>query len=92
MSLRKKFRLELKAVLTFCAMSIKEIIQALGGPTFVARRLGVRSQAVSLWSASGRIPADRVPDLEALARELGAPVRAEHMRPDLNWGALRCGA
>lgn len=72
-------------------MTTKEIIQALGGPTLVARRLGVRSQAVSLWSASDRIPAERVPELELMARELGAPVRAEQMRPDVNWSVLRSG-
>lgn len=72
-------------------MTAKEIVQVLGGPTLIARRLGVRSQAVSLWSTTGRIPAERVPELELLARELGAPVRAEHMRPDIQWGVLRSG-
>ena len=69
--------------------TVKTIITALGGPAAVARHCGVRSQAVSLWAIKGRIPADRVPDLEALARELGVAVRAEDMRPDVSWGVLR---
>ena len=70
-------------------MNTKQVIAALGGPAAVARHCGVRSQAVSLWVIKGRIPADRVPDLEALARELGVAVRAEDMRPDVRWGVLR---
>lgn len=70
-------------------MNTKQVIAALGGPAAVARHCGVRSQAVSLWAIKGRIPADRVPDLEALARELGVSVRAEDMRPDVSWGVLR---
>lgn len=65
------------------------MIVALGGPAAVARRCGVRSQAVSLWAIKNRIPADRVPDLEAMAREIGVAVRAEDMRPDVRWGVLR---
>lgn len=67
----------------------RDIIQSLGGPTTVARRLGVRPQAVSLWSLKNRIPAERVPALEAFAREVGANARAEAMRPDLDWAVLR---
>lgn len=69
--------------------NVRTIISALGGPAAVARHCGVRSQAVSLWAIKGRIPADRVPDLEALARSRGVAVRAEDMRPDLNWAVLR---
>lgn len=73
-------------------MTAQDIIKSLGGPTTVARHLGVRSQAVSLWTSKNRIPAERVPALEALARELGADARAEAMRPDVDWAVLRrCG-
>ena len=70
-------------------MNTREVIAALGGPAAVARHCGVRSQAVSLWAIKGRIPADRVPDLEALARRRGVAVRAEDMRPDVHWSVLR---
>jgi DNA-binding transcriptional regulator YdaS (Cro superfamily) len=70
-------------------MTTKEIIKAIGGPVAVGRRMGIRSQAVSLWIRANRIPAERVPTLEAMCKELGLPVRAEDMRPDIEWGALR---
>lgn len=70
-------------------MTVREIIQTLGGPAAIGRRIGVRGQAVSLWAINDRIPADRVPELERLARELDLPVRAEDMRPDIDWGVLR---
>lgn len=70
-------------------MTVKEIIRMLGGPVAIATYLDVRSQAVSLWSIKNRIPAERVPQLERRAKELGLPVRAEHMRPDIDWAVLR---
>lgn len=70
-------------------MNLRELIHSLGGPAAVGRRLGVRSQAVSLWISHDRIPAERVPSLERLAKELGSPARAEDMRPDVDWAALR---
>lgn len=70
-------------------MTTHDIISQLGGPAAVARDLGIRCQAVSLWVRKARIPADRVPALERRARALGVAVRAEHMRPDIDWSALR---
>lgn len=68
-----------------------QIIRKLGGPTVVGKYLGIRSQAVSLWCRNNRIPADRVPALEKLARDLGLAIRAEQMRPDIAWHVLRQG-
>lgn len=70
-------------------MEINKIIKELGGPVTLAKRLGIRSQAVSLWVAKNRIPAERVPQLERLAIEVGSPIRAETMRPDIDWGVFR---
>ncbi len=70
-------------------MSVSEIIRKLGGPVHLGRHLGIRSQAVSLWVRNNRIPAERVPDLERIARDMGVDVRAEDMRPDVSWGVLR---
>jgi len=72
-------------------MTVKDIIKNIGGPVAVSRRLGIRSQAVSLWIRANRIPVDRVPTLERMCRELGLNVRAEHMRPDVDWAAIRNG-
>lgn len=70
-------------------MKVSEIIQSLGGPVSVGRHLGITSQAISLWIRKKRIPAERVPDLERLAKDLGSDIRAEHMRPDVSWGVIR---
>jgi DNA-binding transcriptional regulator YdaS (Cro superfamily) len=70
-------------------MDTRTIIAKLGGPAAVARALGIRCQAVSLWSRKGRIPLERVPALERRALEIGVDVRAEHMRPDVDWSTLR---
>ena len=71
-------------------MTVKAIIDQLGGPATVGRLFGINGQAVSLWAIKGRIPAERVPTLERHARSLGLALRAEDMRPDVEWGALRC--
>ncbi len=70
-------------------MNTHDIIRELGGPVNLSRRLGIRSQAVSLWARKGRIPAERVPQLERVALEIGSPLRAECMRPDVDWAVLR---
>lgn len=69
-------------------MRIKHIIRALGGPTAVARRLEVRSQAVSLWVAGGQVPLERVPALLRMAEDLGVKVSATDLRGDYDWGVV----
>lgn len=70
-------------------MTVKDIVRSIGGPVAVGRQLGIRSQAVSLWIRANRIPAERVPALERMCRERGLDIRAEQMRPDVEWGVLR---
>jgi len=69
---------------------MREIIQSLGGPTEVARYLGVRSQAVSLWGVTGRVPLDRVPALLRLASERGVALAPEDLRADYDWSVVCC--
>ena len=71
-------------------MNVEHIVTQLGGPAAIGRRLGITSQAIRLWVIKGRIPTERVPQLERFARELNVPLRAEQMRPDVDWAALRC--
>lgn len=47
---------------------------------------------MSLWIRANRIPAERVPTLEAMCKERGVDARAEDMRPDVEWGVLRANA
>lgn len=70
-------------------MFAHQVIAILGGTTAVARQLGISSQAVSLWIRKDRIPAERVPSLERVARIQGLPLRAEDMRADVEWSVLR---
>ena len=69
-------------------MTIKELVAKLGGPTKVSQRIQIRPQAVSLWMAKDRVPANRVPTVVRLAREVGLTVRPEEIRSDIDWNAL----
>ncbi len=59
---------------------MSELITTLGGPTAVARMLGIKVPSVIGWS--GRIPPDRCPNIE---RATGGRVAVEQMRPDVAW-------
>lgn len=52
--------------------------KAAGGPTNLARALGIRHGAIRSWHEAGRIPAERVPAVE---RATGIP--RHQLRPDL---------
>lgn len=70
-------------------MDSRQIIEMLGGPSVVGRRLGVKAQAVCQWVSKNRFPADKVPGLERMGRELKLPIRAENIRSDVDWAILR---
>ncbi len=72
-------------------MDTKELITLLGGPSRLGRALGIRSQAVSLWATTGRVPLDRVPALLAIAAERGIQLTANQVRGDFDWQAV-CGS
>ena len=67
------------------AMELKQLITDLGGPSAVARAIGVRPQAVSLWIIAGKAPLERVPDLLSLAEKKGLALTAHDLRPDYAW-------
>jgi DNA-binding transcriptional regulator YdaS (Cro superfamily) len=56
------------------------LIQTLGGPTAVARLLGIKAPSVCGWR--GRPPPDRCPELE---RATAGRVTCEQLRPDMRW-------
>lgn len=69
----------------------KMAIAALGGLVAAARRLNVpghRYQTVQGWLKS-RVPAEYCPAIERETRLIGAEMRCELLRPDVDWGVLR---
>lgn len=56
------------------------VIHALGGPSAVARILGIKAPSVCGWG--DRPPPDRCPALE---RATSGRVTCEEMRPDIRW-------
>ncbi len=73
-------------------MKTKDIITLLGGTSKIGKAMGISSQAVSLWIRTDTIPLKRIPSLERLAKDKGLPIRAEDMRSDIDWSALREGS
>lgn len=58
----------------------------VGGPSALARLLGVSPQTVTNWMAR-RVPTEMCPRIERLTG-----VRCEDLRPDVEWGVLRDAA
>ena len=59
---------------------MSELIQSLGGPTAVARMLGIKAPSVIGWR--GKIPTERCPAIE---RAMGGQRTCEELRPDVHW-------
>ena len=57
---------------------IKDALERGGGISVIARTMGLSDEAVRLWRARGKVPAERVVELEQLT---GVP--REQLRPDL---------
>jgi hypothetical protein len=57
-----------------------DIITTLGGPSAVARLLGIKPPSVIGWR--GRVPADRCPAIE---RATNGAATCEELRPDVRW-------
>jgi len=57
-----------------------DVITELGGPTAVARMLGIKGPSVIGWR--GRIPMERCPAIE---RASDGRYTAEALRPDVTW-------
>lgn len=57
---------------------VERVIQAYGGASALARRLGISRNAVSDWRRNGRVPEDRVEQIKEVTG------LSEHLiRPDL---------
>ena len=67
-------------------MSLTELLRALGGHAEVARRLGLRRTAVSMWVRRGEIAAEHRLAIWQMALDAGldwAPPGAEALRDKL---------
>jgi DNA-binding transcriptional regulator YdaS (Cro superfamily) len=60
--------------------AINKAAQCAGGQSALARLLGLKPQAVQRWCSDGRVPAERVLDVE---KAVGAKVTRHELRPDL---------
>jgi len=70
--------------------AIHDAISKTGGPSSVAKMLGVSVQAVCFWRDGKRtFPAALCPKFE---RETNGAVRCEELRPDFDWACLRQSA
>ena len=63
---------------TECA--IQKAVFYAGGQSALARKIGLKPQAVQRWCRDGKIPAERVLDVE---RVIEAKVTRYELRPDL---------
>lgn len=59
---------------------MSDLITTMGGPTAIARMLGIKAPSVIGWK--GRVPPDRRPSLE---RELYPRVKVEDFGDDVRW-------
>lgn len=55
-------------------------IEFLGSQAALARRLGIRPQAVQQWTTTGRVPADRC---LAVEQATGGKISRYDLRPDV---------
>lgn len=60
--------------------AIQRAAIAVGGQSSLARKLGVKPQAVQRWCATGTVPANRVLDVERVTER---QVTRNELRPDI---------
>lgn len=58
---------------------VEQVIEALGGPTKAAAALGLKNPSIVMnWRTRGKVPADRVLDVEA-----ATGISRHTLRPDI---------
>lgn len=60
--------------------ALKKAVRLCGGPTALAKRMGIRQSVVSMWLARESTPPERCNAIEAAT---GGAVRREELRPDI---------
>jgi DNA-binding transcriptional regulator YdaS (Cro superfamily) len=64
--------------------ALDRAIAVAGGPTALARGVGVKTHAVVQQWRLNRVPAEHCPAIEGFTG-----VRCEELRPDVQWSVLR---
>lgn len=60
--------------------AIHKAVALAGGQSALARQMGLKPQAVQRWCKTGKVPAERVIEVE---RIVAAQVTRRELRPDL---------
>ena len=60
--------------------SLQRVFEAAGSQAELARRLRISQQSVNRWARKGRVPLDRLPQIE---RAVGGAVTRVDLAPDL---------
>ena len=63
---------------------LAQAVRIAGGPTSMAKALGLSGHAVIYQWQQTRVPAEHCPNVEALTG-----ITCEALRPDVNWSVLR---
>ena len=59
---------------------IERAVEIIGSQSAVARIFGIKPQAVQLWCSTGKVPAERVLEIE---RATNGDVSRHELRPDI---------
>lgn len=66
--------------------AIEKAISGIGSQQILAKACGVSQQTVSLWLNGGKMDVKYIP---AIIKATEGKVRAEDLRPDVDWAVIR---
>lgn len=66
--------------------AIEKAISGIGSQQILAKQCGVSQQTVSLWLCGGKMDVKYIP---AIIKATEGKVRAEDLRPDVDWAVIR---
>nr|DAD65879.1 MAG TPA: Putative antitoxin of bacterial toxin-antitoxin system, YdaS/YdaT [Siphoviridae sp. ctDEW4] len=66
--------------------AIEKAISGIGSQQILAKQCGVSQQTVSLWLNGGKMDVKYIP---AIIKATEGKVRAEDLRPDVDWAVIR---
>jgi len=66
--------------------AIEKAISGIGSQQILAKQCGVSQHTVSLWLNGGKMDVKYIP---AIIKATEGKVRAEDLRPDVDWAVIR---